>query len=219
VARKSLRIRYAISGRLKLAITVAALLAAIIIGLLDQGWARRHEQNPPPVSQATEFSDQQRYHQKEFSVTKVVDGDTLDIDALDGDRLTTRIRLIGVDTPETKKPNTPVMYYGPEASEFAKSLADGKRVTVWLDTISKTRDRYGRLLAFIRLPDGRVLNEVLISEGYGYADLRFKHGFFEKYSQLEGSARRAKKGLWAGVTEDQLPQWLQERRPDLVKGR
>jgi micrococcal nuclease len=209
VARKSQRIRYAISGRLKFAITVVTLLAALVFAWIDQQRAARQESNPPPVSQATAYSDQQRYHDREFFVTKVVDGDTIEIDALDGNHLTTKVRLIGVDTPETKKPNTPVMYYGPEASRFAAVMADGKRVVIWLDTISKTRDKYDRLLAYVRLPDGRVLNEVLISEGYGYADSRFKHGSFEKYAQLEASAKRANKGLWAGVMEDQKPPWLQ----------
>jgi micrococcal nuclease len=212
VARKSHKIRYAISGRLKLAITVASLLAALFVACFDQLSASRKTQNPPPVQQPTDLSDQLRYHQKEFLVTRVVDGDTLHIDAPDGDHRTTTVRLIGVDTPETKKPNTPVAYYGPEASAFAKEVADGKRVTIWLDTISATRDRYGRLLAYVKLPDGRVLNELLISEGYGYAYTVFKHGYSQKYVQLEAGAKRAKKGLWAGVTEEQKPDWMKRAR-------
>jgi micrococcal nuclease len=211
VAAKSHKTRYAISGRLKLAITVAGLLAALSVACFDRLSADRKVQDPPPVSQPTDFSDQLRYDRKEFAVTKVVDGDTLDIDAIDGNHMTTRVRLIGVDTPETKKPNTPVAYYGPEASEYAKMMADGKRVTIWLDTISATRDRYGRLLAYVKLPDGRVLNELLISEGYGYAYTVFRHGYSQKYVQLEASAKRAKKGLWAGVTEEQKPEWLQKK--------
>jgi micrococcal nuclease len=199
------------SGRLKFTITIVGLLAALCVSRLDLINAGRRAHYPPPVSQPTDFSDQLRYDQKEFTVTKVVDGDTLDIDAMDGNRLTTRIRLIGVDTPETKKPGTPVMYYGPEASEYARVMADGKLVTVWLDTISATRDRYGRLLAYVRLPDGRVLNELLLSEGYGYAYTVFKHGYSQKYLQLEASAKRAKKGLWAAVTEEQKPDWLQKK--------
>jgi endonuclease YncB( thermonuclease family) len=205
-----LRTRYAISGRLKLAITIAALVAALCVAAWDQ-WQSNAKQEAPQNTTLQGAPDRQRYHQKEFYVTKATDGDTIHIDALDGNHLTTTVRLIGVDTPETKKPNTPVMYYGPEASAFTKELVTNKKVEIWLDTISPERDKYGRLLAYVKLPDGRVLNEVLIAEGYGYADTRFRHGFSEKYSQLEASARRAQKGLWAGVTEDQKPQWMQKR--------
>src|SRR5690606_19653965 len=105
--------------------------------------------------------------------------DTLDIAAADGDMATTRIRLIGVDTPETQHPTGGPMYYGQEATDFAKRLAEGRQVTVLLDTVSDERDRYGRLLAYVVLPDGRVLNEVMIREGYGYADSRFRHSRYD----------------------------------------
>jgi endonuclease YncB( thermonuclease family) len=62
------------------------------------------------------------------------------------------------------------------------------------------------------LPDGTFLNEVLLSEGYAYADLRFKHGLYNKYKQLESVARSQKKGLWAGVTPEQMPKWKQNRK-------
>jgi micrococcal nuclease len=211
VARKSHSTRYAISGRLKLTITVVGLLAALLVARFDQWTSGHRAPSAPPAAQASAASDRNRYPQQEFYVTREVDGDTLHIDAYDGNHLTTTVRLIGVDTPETKKPNTPVAYYGPEASAFAKEMADGKKVTIWLDTITGSRDKYGRLLAYVVLPDGRVLNELLISEGYGYAYTDFKHGYSQKYSDLEASARRAKKGLWAAVTEEQKPQWLQRR--------
>jgi endonuclease YncB( thermonuclease family) len=179
--------------------TVAALLAAFFVACYDQINTARREGSPPPVENPTEGSDRQRYHDREFFVTNVVDGDTLDIDALDGNKLTTRVRLIGVDTPETKKPGTPVMYYGPEASEFTRSAADGKLVTIWLDAAGGTRDRYGRLLAYVRLPDGRVLNEA-----------------YQKYVQLEASAMRNERGLWRDVRREQLPDWLQKKKPKLL---
>ncbi len=196
--------------------TVAALLAAFFVACYDQMNTARNEQAPPPVENPTEGSDHQRYHDREFFVTGVVDGDTLDIDALDGNKLTTRVRLIGVDTPETKKPGAPVMYYGPEAYEFARLAADGKLVTIWLDSAGGTRDRYGRLLAYVRLPDGRVLNEELLAGGFAYAELRFKHGSYQKYVQLEASAMRNEKGLWRDVRREQLPDWLQKRKPKLL---
>jgi len=60
------------------------------------------------------------------------------------------------------------------------------------------------------------LNELLVAEGYAYADLRFRHSHYNKYKQLDSAARTQKKGLWAEVTRDQLPQWLQEKKPTLL---
>ena len=154
-----------------------------------------------------------------------MDGDTIDIDIPDGKPILsrverydhTRIRLWGIDTPETKSEKYGVMYFGPEASAFATKLALGKPVTIYLDEENRTRDKYGRLLAYVRLPDGTFLNEVLISEGFAYADLRFKHSLYNKYKQLESSTRSLKKGLWRNVTPDQLPEWLQRENPNLLK--
>jgi micrococcal nuclease len=200
------------SGRLKLAITVAALLAALAVTLLDQRAAARRAQNPPSAERPSQTSDRDRYNGREFFVTEVIDGDTLHIDARDGRSPYTKVRLIGVDTPETKRPGSPVMYFGPEAFEYSKALAQGRRVKIWLDAAGPTRDRYGRLLAYVYLPDGRILNEVLIADGYGYADTRFRHGTYEKYRQIEAAARRAGRGLWAAVTTDQMPRWRQKQK-------
>jgi endonuclease YncB( thermonuclease family) len=177
---------------------------------------------------AVESEDQQqkaydieKFHAKSFTVVNVVDGDTIDIDIPDGKFNRTRIRLWGVDTPETKDPNLPVQYFGPEATNFTTKLALRKQapeglVTIYLDTTKRTRDKYDRLLAYVQLPDGRFLNEVLLSEGFAYADLRFRHSFYNKYQQLEAAARSLKKGLWEKVTRQQLPEWLQRERPNLL---
>jgi micrococcal nuclease len=189
---------------------IIALCTVILAAFVWYNKSRPHQLPlSPPAAVAIEGDDFEKYHNKTFTVMKVIDGDTLDINLPDGKYKTTRIRLIGVDTPETKKPNTPVMYYGPEASEFTRTHAIGKQVTVLLDTVTKTRDRYGRLLAYTKLPDGTILNEILISEGYGYADSRFKHSFSNKYNQLQNQAKSAKRGLWKNVTPDQMPEWLQ----------
>jgi len=90
-------------------------------------------------------------------------------------------------------------------------------VTVLLDTVAEQRDRYGRLLAHIRLPDGSILGERLIAEGYGYADSRFEHSSYDKYAQSQEQAIEKKMGLWAGINRSQLPDWLRRRRPDLLR--
>jgi len=162
-------------------------------------------------------SDWKKYHQAVFSVAAVIDGDTIDLAIPDANHRTTRVRLLGVDTPETKNPQTGVMYYGPEASAFTKKLCEDQQVTVLLDAVADQRDKYERLLAYIRLPDGSILNERLVSEGFAYADLRFEHSCSDQYAQLQEDAMRAKRGLWEGVSRRQFPQWLQKERPDLLR--
>jgi micrococcal nuclease len=160
-------------------------------------------------TQDSNSADFEKYNGRIFLVTKVVDGDTLDINIPDNKNDFTRIRLWGVDTPETKDPRFGVCFYGPEASDFTAKNSLGKNITVFLNK-NHTRDKYNRLLAYILLPDKRYLNEALIEDGYGYADLRFKHDFYNKYKQLEASARRNKKGLWKEITFEQMPQWRQK---------
>lgn len=172
--------------------------------------ARRH--SPRHVT----ARDRTRYHGKAFHVVSVVDGDTLDVSIPDGDSITTRVRLLGIDAPEMHGENRRPAYFAAEASESARQLASGKQVTLYLEEDGPTRGKYGRLLAYVTLPDDMVLNEVLVAEGYAYADLRFKHSYYHKYEQLEASARALRLGLWAKATRDDLPAWLQRMRPDLL---
>src|SRR5512139_3444458 len=88
-------------------------------------------------------------------VVRVVDGDTIKVKI---GRVTETVRLIGVDTPETVHPNRPVEYFGREASTFTKRKAQGKRVWLEDDPECTNRDRYGRLLRYVYLPDGTLLN-------------------------------------------------------------
>jgi endonuclease YncB( thermonuclease family) len=199
--------RHAISRRRRNIIAAFCMLAAAALCVFDHSCTSRAISRPAQSVESQNSSDIQKYHGRQFSVVKVVDGDTLDIDIPDANYSHTRIRLWGVDTPETKDPRTGPMYFGKEASDFAEKLAFGKQVTIYLEKDRKTRDKYHRLLAYIQLPDGTFL----LSEGYAYADLRFKHGSYNKYKQLESLARSQKKGLWAGVTPEQMPQWRQKR--------
>jgi micrococcal nuclease len=159
-------------------------------------------------------TDLSRYHGRTFLVVRVVDGDTLHLGVPDASDTTTRVRLVGVDAPELGGGNRERMYFGAEAAACAERLAMGKRVTVYFDEQAGSRDRYGRLLAYVELPDGKFLNEQLLLEGYTYADTRFRHSYYQKYQQLEASARALKGGLWAGVTPEQMPPWLQRRQAE-----
>ena len=122
-------------------------------------------------------------------VMKVVDGDTLKLS--DG----RTVRLIGVDTPETVHPTKPVQYFGKEASAFTKRLAEGKTVTLEYD--QQKIDKYGRTLAYVYLPDGRLLNAEIIKQGYGFAYTRFPFKYMEEFRSYEREALEASKGLWA----------------------
>jgi micrococcal nuclease len=208
--------RYAMSRRMRNVVAVIITLTAATLCFLDRSYISRSITKPAIAAQQ-DSGDISKYHGRQFAVAKVVDGDTLDIDIPDASASGgqayshTRIRLWGIDTPETKDPRTGPMYFGKEASDFATKLALGKQVTIYLEKEKNSRDKYHRLLAYIQLPDGTFLNEILLSEGYAYADLRFKHGLYNKYKQLESVARSQKKGLWANVTPEQMPKWKQKR--------
>ena len=119
-------------------------------------------------------------------------------------------------TPLKPEGNDGAEYFSQEATQAATDLALGKDVCVYLNTAGDTRGYYGRLLAYVKLPDDRFLNEVLLSEGFAYADLRFRHSLYNRYKQLEAGARTLSMGLWAGVSREQLPQWLQREKPTLL---
>jgi len=212
---KQKKTTYAMSRRRRSAIFVLCLLTVFVFIWLDHSPIRCRWQAQPKSEEQAKAYDFEKYHKKTFTVAGVVDGDTIDIDIPDGDDDHTRIRLWGIDTPESKSPKYGVMYFGPEAADFTTKLALGKQVTIYLEE-HRTRGYYGRLLAYVQLPDGRFLNKVLLTEGFAYADLRFRHSFYNKYKQLEAAARSGKKGLWEKVKREQLPEWLQRKKPNLL---
>ncbi len=199
----------------------AAFISAMLVGVillvwLDRGVVAPRRRIGSGLAEQTAASDRARYHGHTFAVAGVVDGDTLDVAAPDGGRATTRVRLLGIDAPEARDGDQQPAHFAAEATAFARQSLAGRRVTLHLDENGRTRGTYGRLLAYAVLPDGTAFNETLVAEGYAYADLRFKHGFYHKYRQLEASARALNKGLWAEATRDDLPAWLQRMRPDLL---
>ncbi len=135
-------------------------------------------------------------------VVEHVDGDTLDIVfAVDGRAIVERIRLIGIDTPETKKPGTPIECYGPEASQrLAELLPVGTFVDVVRDT--DTRDDYGRLLAYVyRAADRILVNEILVREGYARTLFIPPNTSLEtEFRRAERSARTERRGLWSACS-------------------
>lgn len=129
-----------------------------------------------------------------YKVSYVYDGDTIAINMSGNDE---KIRLIGVDTPETYDPDVPVQCYGPEASDYSKTNLLDKEVRLEADPTNQNRDRYNRLLRYVYLKDGTLWNQLLISEGYGFAYLRYPFLKLEKFKDIEEQARVSGKGLWS----------------------
>lgn len=157
-------------------------------------------------------ADRLSYHDKLARVTHVVDGDTLDVDIPDDWKSypRTRIRLWGVDTPETVRPNCPVQYFGPQASSFARRQTLGK--TVRLELLAhRTRDKYGRLLAYVYLPDGRMFNREIIVQGFGFADSRFEHPHKADFARVMAEAKKARRGLWKNPKPQDWPDYLKKK--------
>lgn len=137
----------------------------------------------------------------EVTCVRVVDGDTIVVEGADGKRAS--VRLIGVDTPETKHPRRPVEPHGPEASAYTKSRLTGRKVRLVRDGAAGDADRYGRKLAYVYLQD-ECINETLIREGYGraYRDYPMSPVERTRYAIVEAHAREAGRGLWADADAD-----------------
>jgi len=129
-----------------------------------------------------------------YLVKEAYDGDTIGVDM--AGKLE-KVRMIGVDTPETHKPNTPVQCYGPEASEFTRSHLLGKAVRLEADFTNDNRDRYDRLLRYVYTADGTLWNKKLVQEGYGFAYLPFPFVKKVEFMSDQFTAAKNKKGLWA----------------------
>lgn len=133
-----------------------------------------------------------------YTVERVIDGDTLKVypNPSPASKKGDRIRLIGVDTPETVRPDYPVEYFGREAAAFTRRLCEGRRVRLEFDPAAE-RDRYGRTLAYVYLEDGTFVNAEIIRQGYGHAYTRFPFAYVEEFRALEREARQNRRGLWA----------------------
>ncbi|HEX2097205.1 MAG TPA: thermonuclease family protein [Solirubrobacterales bacterium] len=124
-------------------------------------------------------------------VTRVVDGDTVEV-RLDGE--TEDVRYIGVDTPETVKPEAPVDCFGPQASRFNHDLVERRRVRLVFG--AERRDHYGRLLAYVYLGD-RFVNAELVRRGLARTlTIPPNDRFAVRLKRLEMAAARAGRGLW-----------------------
>ena len=159
----------------KRAVSVAAAVAAVILV------------SPPAVADPIAAT---------ATVLKVVDGNTIDI--RDDVRGRLRVRLLGIDTPETKEPGYTVGCWGPEATEFAESTMLGQRVALVADPTQDKTDRYGRTLAYLVRQDGWDYSVEAARAGaarsYVYGGVPVSR--YDAIAGAEQQARTARRGLW-----------------------
>lgn len=129
---------------------------------------------------------------------RAVDGDTIEV-RIDGSLDKVKVRLLGVDTPESVDPRKPVQCFGKEASKHTASLVDGKRVRLDSDPKADEVDKYGRLLRNVILADGTDLNAELVADGYAHAYLSFPLDSRRKaeLTRLQNEAQAALRGFWS----------------------
>lgn len=141
-------------------------------------------------------------------VDRVVDGDTIEVEIIErldgpgaGDSsvgTTYAVRLVGIDTPESVKPGSPVECFGKEASAAAKALLNGQEVRLVKDI--ENTDRYDRLLRYVYLGD-EMANARLVINGYAHAYTyppNVRHS--DLFVELQREARESARGLWAPDT-------------------
>jgi micrococcal nuclease len=164
-----------------LALAVAIALVSALVSVLGSGGGG-------DAAPAGASAGSYRAH-----VERVVDGDTLIVRSASGDRL--RVRVIGIDTPEDVKPDTPVECWSRQAAAFTHEQLDGRDVVL---TPGRERfDKYGRTLAYVERDDGVELETALLRGGYARTlAIAPNIDRAARYASLEDAARRAGRGLW-----------------------
>lgn len=129
----------------------------------------------------------------DYQVQRVIDGDTIVLEQVD-----LRVRLQGVDTPETVKANTSIENWGPESTEYTRAFLENANWRVRLVIEGEPVDRYGRQLAFV-WHAGRLLNEELVQQGLARAKTTFdfSQAMKERLLKAEFEAQESQRGIWS----------------------
>jgi len=193
-----------------LAFGIATVVFFILIGVVapkvsteQKSTLSSSEENTEEASQieATEATTETKtenvndINQELYSVTSVVDGDTIKVQM--GDKIET-LRLIGMDTPETVDPRKPVQCFGKEASNKAKEILSGKKVRLEADPTQGELDKYQRLLRYVFLEDGTFYNKFMIEQGYAneYTYQSNPYKYQAEFKEAAKKAREGNLGLW-----------------------
>lgn len=162
----------------------------VLLGLLIITFFGTDQGKSPKEKPVYDFDSNRTY-----LVLAAIDGDTLIIETETGEE---KVRLIGIDTPEVDPARGGPECYGAEASKRTKELTSQKTVTIELDESQGMRDTYGRLLAYVRLPDGSLLNEVLVAEGFAREyTYNQPYRYQKEFKQAQKLSQSEKSGLWA----------------------
>ena len=152
--------------------------------------AANHQNNPSN-------QNQQATRKIPAKVTRVIDGDTMEVTITEnGKTKKETVRLLLVDTPETKDPNKPVQPFGPEASQFTKETLEGKNVELELDT--SERDKYGRLLCYLWIGN-KMFNESLLEKGLARVAYIYPPNvkYVDQFNEIQKKAQEAGLGIWS----------------------
>lgn len=181
--------------KLSIALVLVLFLGSALLwkGLLGEPRVTQREVSQPSLVAEASSAATLSQIREDVLVTRVIDGDTIEIE---GGR---KVRYVGIDTPETVDPRRAVGCFGQEASRENKGLVEGKEVYLMRDISEE--DKYGRLLRLVYLPleDGSAIfvNDYLVRQGFAKAmtvppDVTFAKQFVE----AQREARVAKRGLW-----------------------
>ncbi len=164
---------------------------SVLVFLVVRAWYE--QQTIQELPRTVPHSSQGTLSPGEYRVLRVVDGDTLLLE-----HARTRVRLQGIDTPETVKENTAIEDWGPEASQYTKRFVNDAGGRVRLEIDGEAVDRYGRQLVFV-WHDGRLLNEELVREGLARAKLAYDYSEAKKQRlrRAEDEAQAAQRGIWS----------------------
>ncbi len=156
-----------------------------------------HEGGPVATTKDAPSGSAARMPARTVRVLRVVDGDTIVVRGDDG--RSERVRYIGVDTPESVKPDTPVQCFGKEAAAANRRLVAGREVRLTFDR--EAEDRYRRMLAFVHV-GSTFVNAELLRGGYARTiEIAPNTSRAAEFSQLQRAARRAGRGLWGACRD------------------
>jgi len=181
-------------------VAIASVLGAIIAGGGEPSSPPERAEKREGLEQVEKEDKDQGRYDAVATVSEVADGDTVEIEpAVDGED---EVRLIGVDTPETKDPDGGEEPFGEEASTYTSTELQGEEVELEFDEDKK--DQYGRLLAYVYPKDKEMFNEDLLEGGYAQVYTVEPNSKYEdRYESAQDEAREENLGIWDLSKEQQ----------------
>ena len=151
----------------------------------------KSQEKTEPIVDVNKTTKSPKIDKKLYQVLEIVDGDTIKISEIG------TLRLIGIDTPETKDPRKVVQCFGVEASNNAKNLLSGQKVYLEFDKSKPILDKYQRTLAYVFREDGYFYNLETVKDGFAHSYKSFPHPKLDEFNLAENNARSGKIGFWA----------------------